>query len=84
MCDGEAQEVCCCEPVLVGEVIEFGTDDVHGGSGGGFVEVGSKVTKPQAGHDQEESQTGDNDCGLLILRGGVCLGVLETVSRGPG
>jgi hypothetical protein len=40
LCDGESDEVGGGDPVLVREVVELGADDVHGGRGGGFVEVG--------------------------------------------
>ena len=83
LCDGEAQEICGCEPVLVWEVTEVCAYDMHGGGRGGFVEVGGKVTDPQAGHDQEETKTGDNDSGLLILSE-VCLSALGRLSRGSG
>lgn len=78
--DGEAQEVCGREPVLVCKIAEVGTYDVHGGGGGGLVEVGGKIAEPQAGHDQEESKTGDDDGGLSD----VWLGTLGGLCRGRG
>ena len=81
--DGEAQEVRGREPILVGGIVEFSAYDMHGGRRGGFVEVGGEVTDPQAGHDQEETQTGDDDRGLLALSG-VQLCALGGLARGTG
>ena len=67
MGDGETQEVCGGEPVLVCEIMKVGADDVHGGGRRSFVDVGGKVSDPQAGHDHEEARTGNGDSGLLIL-----------------